>query len=92
MLGFLTAAFERVIVRDYQDILLAKARDVERRLSEVDHVLTACDRCSAMDGLADRISAVHASLADLLSSLADRTGALVIRKGAPGQTLDHAEG
>jgi hypothetical protein len=70
-LAFVSAALRRVIASDYRDMLLGQAREIESRLSEVDRFLTACDRCATMNELAEKIEAVHVSLAALLSNLAD---------------------
>jgi hypothetical protein len=72
-LAMLAAIFERAIAASHREKLLDRVRDVERRLSEVDHVLTSCETCCVMNGLADKIRAVHASVADLQSSLDEPT-------------------
>jgi hypothetical protein len=70
-LAFLAVALKRVIANDYREMLLGQAQEIERRLSEVDRVLTASDRCPTMNGLVEKIDAVHLSLVELLSILAN---------------------
>ena len=69
-LAFVSGALKRVIANDYREMLLQQAREIESRLSEVDRFLTACDRCSTMNEIAEKIEAVHVSLGTLLSNLA----------------------
>ena len=68
-LAFIVAAFKRVMVSEYRDVLLGKVRDVEKRVSEIDEILASDGERCAMDALAAKVGAVHADLAVLLSTL-----------------------
>ncbi len=72
-LSFLAAAFERVIVAEYRQMLADKLTRFEACLWQIDRVLTACPKCHAMNGLADMIQELHDSLAEI-GAAAERRG------------------
>jgi hypothetical protein len=87
-LSFLAAAFERVIVAEYRQMLAGKLSHFEARLWEIDRALTSCPKCHVMDGLADMIQELHDGLAEIAAAAERRGQALGAGHAQVGSTTE----